>query len=74
MSAIPAIHWRPGFRPALPALLGTSFRTRPVSPPCDTTDTRARLDFVREMLDRHPEAFASEHDLRAMMLLFPQHF
>lgn len=71
MSAIPAIHWHPGFGPAL---LGTLFRPRPVSPPCGADDTRARLDFVREMLNRHPEAFASEHDVRSMMMLFPQHF
>jgi hypothetical protein len=74
MSAIPAPLWQPGFGLAIPALLRDFFRPGPAEPPASPDETRARLDFAREMLDRNPEAFASEEDVRAMMLLYPRHF
>ena len=74
MSAIPATQWRPGFGFVVPALLRDLFRSAPAKPLDSPVESRARLDFAREMLDRNPEAFASEEDVRAMMLLYPRQF
>ena len=74
MSAIPATQWRPGFGFVVPALLRDLFRSDPAKLPASPAESRARLDFAREMLDRNPEAFASEEDVRAMRLLYPRHF
>ncbi len=74
MSAIPATQWRPGFGFVVPAFLRDLFRRDLAKPPASPAESRARLDFAREMLDRNPEAFASEEDVRAMMLLYPRQF
>lgn len=37
-------------------------------------DTRERRAFVQEMLDRNPDAFASDFDVQSMMQHFPSHF
>lgn len=37
-------------------------------------ETRARRDFVCEMLDRHPDAMTSETDVQTMMLIYPCRF
>lgn len=40
----------------------------------DYIDTAERRAFVREMLDRNPDAFASDFDVQSMMQHFPNHF
>ena len=40
----------------------------------DPTDTAERRAFVIEMLDRNPDAFASEYDVESMLRHFPSHF
>ncbi len=37
-------------------------------------DTRARLDFILEMMDAHPDAFASEEAVRSSALYFSGRF
>lgn len=37
-------------------------------------ETRARRDFIREMLDRHPGAMTSDTDVQAMMQVYPGRF
>lgn len=44
---------------------------RTPEPPADHNSSRA---FVMDMLNRHPDAFASDHDVHSMMLLFPEQF
>jgi hypothetical protein len=40
----------------------------------DHIDTAERRAFVSEMLDRNPDAFASDFDVQSMMQHFPSHF
>ena len=40
----------------------------------DHIDTAERRAFVQEMLDRNPDAFASDFDVQSMMQHFPNHF
>lgn len=40
----------------------------------EVEDTRARLDFILEMMDAHPEAFGSEGDIRSSALYFSGRF
>ena len=40
----------------------------------DYVDTAERRAFVQEMLDRNPDAFASDFDVQSMMQHFPSHF
>ena len=37
-------------------------------------ENRARRDFIRESLNRNPDAFASELDVQFMMQAFPERF
>jgi len=47
---------------------------RQESAPRQAPDRDSSRAFILEMLDRHPEAFASDHDVRSMMLLFPDQY
>lgn len=40
----------------------------------DHIDTAERRAFVQEMLDRNPDAFASDYDVQSMLQHFPGHF
>lgn len=40
----------------------------------EQAEARARRDFILEMMERHPSAFASEHDVQSMMRLYPDRF
>lgn len=42
--------------------------------PADPDEVRQRRDFVRDMIDANPDAFASEYDVQQMMSHFPGHF
>ena len=37
-------------------------------------ETRARRDFILEMMDAHPEAFQHEMDFQTMMGFYPSRF
>jgi hypothetical protein len=39
-------------------------------PPVTADDTRARADFILDMLDRSPSAFGAESDVYGMMSLY----
>ena len=43
-------------------------------PAREAEETRARLDFILEMMDAHPEAFASEEAVRSSALYFSGRF
>ncbi|OYX44497.1 MAG: hypothetical protein B7Z02_05190 [Rhodobacterales bacterium 32-67-9] len=68
----------PRFRlPEWPSLSGLLRRVLPSFPPINDADAdadRARRDFVLDMLDRHPEAFASEFDVQGMLSLYRDRF
>ncbi|MCV2874128.1 hypothetical protein OEZ71_17660 [Defluviimonas sp. WL0050] len=54
-----------------------SSTARPATPPATEAEQdadRARRDFVLEMLDRHPEAFASDHSVQSMLSLYRERF
>jgi hypothetical protein len=60
-----------------PALLRFLCRFLPFvgpAPDQDPDDARARRAFLMEMLDRNPDAFASEQDVQSMMRLFTDQF
>jgi hypothetical protein len=40
----------------------------------EAEETRTRLDFILEMMDAHPEAFASEDAVRSSALFFSGRF
>ncbi|MCB1359463.1 MAG: hypothetical protein KDK53_24115 [Maritimibacter sp.] len=40
----------------------------------EAEDARARRAFVMDKLNDHPDAFASAHDVHAMMSLYPRQF
>ena len=40
----------------------------------DPIDTAERRAFVTEMLERNPDAFASDYDVESMLRHFPSHF
>ncbi|WP_165352756.1 hypothetical protein [Loktanella sp. IMCC34160] len=42
--------------------------------PAAVEDNRERRDFIRDMIDANPDAFASEYDVQQMMSHFPGHF
>jgi hypothetical protein len=48
--------------------------TKEALPVRETEETRARLDFVLELMDAHPEAFASEEAVRCSALYFSGRF
>jgi hypothetical protein len=48
-------------------------RTEPL-PAREVDDTRARRDFILEMMDTHPDAFASEETVRCCALYFSGRF
>ena len=52
------------------------FRLLPAYAPApeDCEETRARIDFVQEMLGRNPDAFSSDLDVQAMMQHYPGSF
>ena len=69
------------FPATLPSLAETlshwlkSFRCTDIPATRVTPDeTRARRDFIREMLDRHPDALTSETEVQTMMLVYPGRF
>jgi hypothetical protein len=43
-------------------------------PAQDAEETRARLDFILEMMDSHPEVFTSEEAVRSSALFFSGRF
>lgn len=49
-------------------------RGQPTATEAEQDDDRARRDFMLEMLDRHPEAFASDHSVRSMLSLYSDRF
>lgn len=54
-----------------------SVTPHPVPPPATEAEQdadRARRDFMLEMLDLHPEAFASEHSVQSMLSLYRERF
>lgn len=61
----------------LAGLLGALF-TRRAAPGVtdreDAADTRARRDFLCDMLDRNSDAFRSEADIHFMMSVYPGRF
>lgn len=71
----PSMPFLPYFR--FPALrgIGRLFRLELEPREIDEDeDSRARRDFVLDMMDRHPAAFAGEYDVQEMMRHFPQRF
>lgn len=68
----------PAFLPTLGETFTTwlkSFRTVDAPASRVTPDeTRARRDFVCEMMDGRPDALTSETDVQSMMLVYPCRF
>lgn len=54
--------------------LGSLANSDPDDFPVTPDETRARRDFVHEMLDRGGAAIASETDIQTMMLVYPCRF
>lgn len=59
---------------SLSRLFGRILGNRPTPSEAEQDEARNRRDFLMDMLDRHPDAFASEHDVQSMMRLYPGHF
>ena len=53
---------------------GTAHPATPPASEAEQDADRARRDFVLEMLDLHPEAFASDHSVQSMMSLYRERF
>lgn len=62
--------------PSLFGLIRRAFGPTPRPQPDETLadQTRARRDFLREVITRNPDAFSSEADIQAMMSLYPGRF
>jgi hypothetical protein len=56
----------------LPSLSRRSAATDPDESAADAT--RARQDFMMEMLDRHPESFSTDYSLQSMLSLYRDRF
>jgi hypothetical protein len=61
----------PRFSEGVLALLARLVFPRPAKPDPEPDDSRDRRDFVLEMMDGCPHAFASELDVQCMMHLYP---
>lgn len=53
---------------------GTARRCQPAATQAEQDDNRARRDFMLEMLDRHPDAFASDHSVQSMLSFYSDRF
>ena len=68
----------PALAPALKDTLASWMRSiripRTKSQPATADETRARRDFICDMLDQNTAALASETDIHTMMLVYPCRF
>lgn len=74
MASYVIMHAAPQFGSALLRCFSRLLPGRGPVPDADRDDSRARRDFLMDMLDRNPDAFASEHDVQSMIRLYPGHF
>ena len=53
---------------------GTARQATPPAAEAEQDADRNRRDFILEMLDLHPEAFASDHSVQSMLSLYRERF
>lgn len=60
--------------PLIDRIAGLFRRGAAPTTPHDPEEARARRAFIMEKLNDNPDAFASAHDVHAMMSLYPRQF